>query len=131
MKSIKLNDKLFKEILIKNINYWHSCLIEERDFITKICDKKEITNNDLLKFYFNFNKFLFVNQIIIGAIFDYKMWHTEQLRLIKFIKVAKEIYPELILTGRINYIDLRYCSLNSTTKYDKFNKLVNIFLDEI
>lgn len=125
---IKLNDKIFKEIFTKSLHYWYHAK-ETQNFLINICEKKEITNNDILRFYFECCKLCYIDEVIAETIFDYKMLQVESFKIIRFVEIVKKTCPKIELSERISYHDLHDKILFFGTH--SFDKLVNIFLDEI
>lgn len=109
----------------------------EKNKIFSIIEKNEITNNDLLKFYFQLNKFIIKNndvKIIDEILFDYKIQRLSVKELDKFIKIIDE--ETSLVKENISVINnLCYYSLISYFafwgEFSQFFKIVERFLDEV
>lgn len=135
MKNIfDLRDLEFREYFYKNLFVCYT-FGDKKKKVFSILDG-EVSDGDLMKFYFEFSKFedeyiSTLHNRVAEILFNYKMYHLDDLGVIKFADIIEKRVGFRIISAKISYDNLHgvvtsYCSTKSS-----FYKMVDIFLDEV
>jgi hypothetical protein len=126
-----LRDLEFREYILRNQIFWNF-------FEFSLFNKKEITDRDLLKFYFEYysrvkknGKAEALNIELSRMLFNYKMSKVSKDQLIKFRGIIKKETGIDLINLRLTYYELSDKIWRTIGDFNKFNKLVDIFLDQI
>jgi hypothetical protein len=124
-----LRNKEFREFFLNVIKFF------KMKNINDLLVKEEITDSDILKFYFeiyNNEKSKNIEIHLFASIFEFKMNNISEDRLNKFEKMIQEKCPFFKLTKRFSYTDL-YMSLcySHDLSFDAWDELENRFLNEV
>lgn len=126
-----LRDLEFRDYILRNQIYL--------DFFEfSIFNKDEVTDRDLLKFYFEYYsksekhcKAEVLNIELTRILFDYKMSKASEDQLIKFKKIIKKETGIELINLRLKYYELSDQIWRTVGDFNKFDKLIDIFLDEV
>lgn len=119
-----LRNAEFREFFAANLFF---SFLGKKPFLLNNNNEK-ITDNDLIQFYLECSELLDYCDIP-RVLFNYKMNKIKNDRLVLFLEIVRE-KTGLSIVDRISYLGL----LNRgdvVMKSNKFNELVDIFLDEI
>lgn len=118
-----LQDKEIRESLINDLE--PTSYLEEVNILFKIFKKEKFSYSDLLRIHFAFSETEFINYTVNKSLYNYKMKRISVKRIEEFAIIVKKECPWIKIDDEITYRDLFWWAGNS------FEKLVNIFLDEI
>jgi hypothetical protein len=121
---LDLRDKGFRDYILErpyNYNNFKLSFKDETDLVSFLM-KEDISDNDLIRLY------LILGNILDIFLFDYKMSRISGEQLDKFLEIFKE---ETGVITRREMGGITYDALSYWTPVGKFEKLVDIFLDEV